>query len=166
MLKVGDKIVLSYIQDMDPGVIRKIEGDMATVDLGGAKPFNTKLSDLVLAEDTAEIEFSPAQPKEDNMFAPVVAAMEESIAVEDMLEKITAGIKFENEYRTIESSLGKPETPRITAEVFYIGAPVRRIGSQRTGTIVTANKKDHSYKVKWEDNSVTVNWKGELGLIG
>jgi len=160
--KVGDRIVLAYLKDMEPGVIRKIAGDRALIDIGADQLYGEELRNLLSVEDKAEFSSQEAPKPEPSVFSKVVEKIDEVQKAEDIVHKVISSIKYENEVKDGINNLGAPEQAKAFEDP-KIGNKVRKVGTQRIGTIVSVDSHTHNYRVQWKDtNIVTTNWKQEL----
>lgn len=164
--KVGDKIVFSYLQEMEPGVIRKIQGSQAFVDVGNDKLYEEDVKHLIKVESEASLDFSQASPTDNTqeVFKAVSDAIDYDAKIEDANHKLIAAIKFENEYKDGLNNIGE-KYDQLSFDEVAVGEKVRRVGTKRIGTIVSIDNSANNYRVRWDDTaSITTNWKQELTI--
>jgi len=161
--KVGDRVVFSYLQDIEPAVIRKIQGEQATIDIGTDKLYTENLGKLIRVEDTTDFQF--VQPETStNVISQAIEQLDVKAKVREQLHKVMASIPFEKEYKTVANELGDP-TEELTFEHTSVGTPVRRIGAQKIGKIISYNSSTNHYRVKWSEDLITTNWAQELARV-
>jgi len=169
-LKVGDKVVFSSMPDMEPGIVRKIVGNKVWVDIGQSENYITHISTLVKVRDTANNLFIQEE-EDDNSFRDerelikaAVNAIDERNKIEDILKEVQAKIRFEDEFQPNEW-IGQYTYQDNKVSNFELGEKVRRIGTNRIGTIIRIDHNNNFYRVKWDDNTITTNWRQELSAI-
>jgi len=171
-LKKGDLVVFTAIRDMEPGVIRKIEGHRVWVDIGQTENYVTHISTLEKVQNDCEEQLFNSDKNENiadeskSVVQQAISSIEARNKIEDALKEITANTEISKEFKHGRWEQGYNYNNDTKAGNLELGQRIRKAGTQRFGKIIRINEENNFYRVKWEDtNEITSNWKQELSII-